>query len=223
MITTLIDKLDGFEIVRDQILTILVSEIASQQALAVTAGKDPDLWKIRVFSERSNPWEIWLNDQSDLSPICNVWVDNMVFPEGSGNVVERQKNECIYNLDCYGCDVSADDGGTGHTAGDRGAAYTAHRAIRLIRNILMSAEYRQLGLPPRTVWKRWINSITPFQPEFNNRTVQQVVGARIAFRVEFNELSPQHVAETLEYISTIIRRQEDGEILTQVDVDFTSP
>lgn len=219
LITTLIDKQDGFEIVRDLILSILVDEITEQQALALADSQDPDLWKIRFYSERSNPWETWLNDQSDLSPICNVWVDNLVFPQGHGDVVQRQKNECIYNLDCYGFSISASDG-AGHTAGDRGAAYTAHRAVRLVRNILMSAQYVWLGTLKGTIWKRWIDSITMFQPEFDSRTIQQVVGARIAFRVEFNELSPQNVAETLEYISTTIRRQEDGEILTQVDVDF---
>ena len=50
MTLPLIDKLDTFEIVRDEIAAILATEIASQEALA--AGEpDPTLWRLRVFLE----------------------------------------------------------------------------------------------------------------------------------------------------------------------------
>ena len=62
MTLPLIDKQDSFEIVRDQIAAILKTEITSQIALATTAGKpNPDDWKLRIFSERANPWEQFLN------------------------------------------------------------------------------------------------------------------------------------------------------------------
>ena len=77
-IPTLIDKQDTFEIVRDQIATILVTEIVSQQALAVADGKDPDLWKVRIYTERSNAWEQFLEvPPVDESPICNIWYDKI--------------------------------------------------------------------------------------------------------------------------------------------------
>jgi hypothetical protein len=41
-ITELIDKVDNLEIVGDLIAAILVVELANQQALATTAGKDPN-------------------------------------------------------------------------------------------------------------------------------------------------------------------------------------
>ena len=53
---SLIDKQDSFEIVRDQIAGILYENQLAQQALAVTAGKDPALWELRVFTEATNPW-----------------------------------------------------------------------------------------------------------------------------------------------------------------------
>jgi hypothetical protein len=215
----LIDKQDGFEIVRDQIQTILVTEIANQQVLAAGAGKDPDLWKIRVYSERANPWESVLNQQTDFTPICNVWYTTSSFPEDTGNVVGRQKNVGVYNLDIYGFGIAEDVTG-GHQPGDKAAAYNAQRAVRLIRNILMAGDYTYLGLRG-TIWKRWINSITMFQPEFDARAMQQVVGARIAFRVEFNDFSPQAEFDTLEYISTTVYRAEDDEILVVIDVDHT--
>jgi hypothetical protein len=223
MIQTLIPLEGSFQLVRDKILSILVTEIANQQVLAAQQLEDPDDWKIRVYAERANPWDQWLNitPTTDTSPIANIWYDNTVFPQGHGNVKGRQKNEAIYNIDCYGFAIASPDLAGGHNPGDREAAYIAHRAVNLISKILMAAEYTYLDLQRGSIWKRWVDSITVYQPEFEGRTVQQVVGARIAFRVEFNEFTPQFIEETLEYISTTIRREEDGEILAQVDVDFT--
>ena len=73
MTLALIDRQDTFEIIRDQIAALLATEISNQQALASAAGKDPDLWKLRIYLERMNAWEAWLNDQSDLSPLVNIW------------------------------------------------------------------------------------------------------------------------------------------------------
>ena len=221
-ITTLIDKQDNFEVIRDQIVAILVTEIAEQQVLAAAAAKDPDDWKLRVFAERSNPWEQYLNDPaSDPSPIVNVWYDNSNFDQSGSNISERQKTDGIFNIDCYGYGVSEDDGGTGHKPGDREAAYEVQKALRLVRNILMAAEYTYLGLRG-LVWQRWPQSITVFQPQIDGRQVQQIVGARVAFRVVFNEFSPQVVAETLEYLSVDVKRAEDGEIVLEADYDYTA-
>lgn len=219
MIETLIESPDGFEIIRDKILSILATEIANQQILAVAAGKDPALWALKIYSERANPWEQWINDQSDLTPICNVWYDNTAYPMSGGDVVGRQKNEAVYNLDLYACGVSAATQ-TGQAPGDKEAAYTVHRALRLVRNILMAGEYTYLGYRG-TVGRRWIDSITVFQPEFEGRVIQQIAGARVAFRVEFNDFSPQYVPSVIEYIATTIRRAEDGQIIARLDVDFT--
>lgn len=219
-IATLIDKQDGFEVIRDKIAALLVENIAAQKALATAAGKDPTLWDVRIFVERSNPWEIWLNSQTDTRPICNIWFDSSAFPEGTGNVVERQNSQTVYNIDLYGYGQSADDATGGHTAGDKKAATECHRAIKLVRNILMAGQYTYLELRG-TVWQRWITSITAFQPEFDGRAIQNVVGARIAFNVSFNELSPQVEATTLEYISTTCKRTEDDEIILQVDFDYS--
>ena len=219
-IAALIDKQDTFEIVRDQIGAILALEVASQMALATAAVRDPDDWKLRVFSERSNPWEQFLNDQSDGSPIVNVWVDNSNFDPKVSTVVERQKSETVYNVDCYGYGQSADNPAGGHTPGDREAAFEAHRALRLVRNILMAAEYTYLGLRG-VVFRRWTQAITVFQPQQDASQVQQIVGARLVFRVEFNEFSPQIPLETLELLSADVNRTEDGQLIAEADYDYT--
>jgi hypothetical protein len=221
-IATLIDKQDNVEIIRDQIAAILAIESAAQVALAVAAAKpDPDEWKLRVYQERANPWEAFPPKTTDTSPVVNVWWDSSNFDMAASNIIERQKSPAIINIDCYGYGKSAGDGGGGHIAGDQKAAEVAQRAVRLVRNILMAAEYTYLGLRG-TVWRRWTNSITLFQPQQGNQFVEQVVAGRIAFQVEFNEFSPQVVPETLELLTADIHRAEDGQLIVETDYDYTA-
>lgn len=221
-IQSLIDKQDNFEIIRDQIAAILASESASQQTLADQADKNPNDWKLRVFTERSNPWEQLLNEQTDKTPIVNVWFDNSNFDPSASNIVERQKTEGIFNIDCYGYGLATDDPSCGHNPGDKEAAFTAHRAVRLVRNILMSADYTYLGLRG-VVWGRWPDSITSLQPQIDGRQMQQLVAVRLAFRVVFNEFSPQISGQDLEFVSIDVMRTEDGEIVVEADYDYTQP
>ena len=100
------------------------------------------------------------------------------------------------------------------------AALEVQKAIRLVRNILMSAEYAYLGLRG-SIWDRWPQSINIFQPQIDNRAVANVIGARIAFNVGFNEFSPQISGEDLEFISIDIKRSETGEIIAEADFDYT--
>ena len=219
MLTELIHKQDSFEIIRDQIAAILVREVANQMQLATDRGEDPNDWKLRVFSERSNPWEQLLNEQTDRNPIVNVWFDNSNFDPAASNISERQKTEGVFNIDCYGYGISTDEAGGGHNPGDKEAALEVHKALRLVRNILMAAEYTYLGLRG-LVWQRWPQSITIFQPQLDGRQMQQVVGARVAFRVVFNEFSPQVTPETLELLSVTVDELETGELLVNADYQY---
>ncbi len=215
----LIDKQDTVEIVRDQIAAILTLEVVNQKALAVTAGKDPDLWDLGIYLERSNAWEQVLNDPENTRPIVNVWFDNESFDEGSSNVSGRQKGTGVFNLDCYGFAVSESDG-AGHKLGDKEATLEAQRAVRLVRNILMASENTYLQLVRGTAWDRFPQAITSFQPSIDNRAVQGVHGARIAFNVSYNEFSPQYVGETLELLSAGVKRTEDGLIVIDADYEY---
>ncbi|MBE9491119.1 MAG: hypothetical protein IMY67_12545, partial [Bacteroidetes bacterium] len=122
MIQNLIDKTDNFEIVRDKIAQILADEVASQQALAVTAGKDPLLWDLNIYTERNNPWEKWLNQNDDVTPIVNVWFENYNTDEGSTVLSSQSVISSKYNIDIYGLGVSKDNSGGGHYAGDEESA-----------------------------------------------------------------------------------------------------
>jgi hypothetical protein len=216
-ITRLIDKRDTFEIVRDELAAILKTESASQALLATAASRDPRDWMLRVYLERTNPWSDFLDLPETeehpwfAPPIVNVWFDSTSFDGRASNVVERQKATAAYNVDCYGYAVSADDASGGHQAGDERAGIECQRAVRLVRNILMAGEYTYLGLRG-VVWRRFIPSITAFQPSADGRPVQQVQAARLRVEVEFSEFSPQVEGEPLELVSTTVRRAETGEI-----------
>jgi len=218
VLQTLIDKQDSFEIVRDQIALILATEVSNQMSLAAAATLDPLLWKLRIFTERSNPWsQFQERDIDDESPIVNVWYDSSTFPGPKGNTVSRQQGEVRYNLDIIAVGVSKDDAAGGHTAGDKEAALNLARAIRLVRNILMSGPNTYLQLQGTIVGQRWPESITQFQPDGEN--AKNMAAARLILRVDLNEFSPQYVGEELEEIHVDVHRAEDGEIVIAADYE----
>lgn len=216
-IKDLISKVDNVEIIRDQIAAILAVELANQ---GVLSGGQP---QPSVFTERSNPWGVFLTPQPEITqPVINVWWDSSTFDESTSNVVERQKCAATINIDCYGGAVSQDDGGTGQLAGDEEAARAAQRAVRLARNILMAGQYTYLGLRG-LVWKRFPLTISMFQAQIDNRAAQRIVGARLALQVHFSEFSPQYVGETLETLLIEVYRKETGQLLVAAQYPTPTP
>ena len=215
MITSLIEKKDTFQIVRDQIAAILKLNVTNQMALAAASGKDETLWDLRVFSERNNPWEEFQDAEGPKPPIVNVWYDSSDFDDAGSSSVNNQKTNAMYNVDIYACGVSAETA-DGHSSGDESAALTLHNAACLVRNILMAGVYTYLGLRG-TVWGRKVTAVNIFQPSADNATVQNIIGARISFRVTFTEESPQVDGVLLEAIAIQVDRAENGEILVQME------
>jgi hypothetical protein len=230
-ITTLISSRDNSEVIRDKLAEILLTEQTEQQVLAAAADppQDPDQWKLRVFTERSNPWEEWVHEdapgaeEADFqAPIVNIFLQDITYDTRSSNVVSRQKAIATYNIDCYGYGVSS-DAGSGHDPGDARSSLEAQRAVRLVRQILMAGHYTYLGLPHgkgenQFVWKRWLQSVTMFQPALEGRPVQHVSAARLSFQVEFNEFSPQVEGEELEAVEVTVTRRPNGEVYLVAEV-----
>lgn len=223
MIQTLIDKVDTFEIVRDKVAQILAEESASQMALAVAAGRNPQEWKLRVFAERGNPWEQFLNDPNttDTSPVVNVWFSDDNFPMGKGGVVSRQGAVGTINVDCIGFGTSAPDGSGGQYSGDEVAARESQRGLRLVRNILMASNYTYLDLRG-IVAQRWTLSRTTFQMPAADQAVQKISGSRLALQVEYTEDAPQWQGQPLEVVAIDLVRSGTGQILAQLEYDYTT-
>lgn len=222
-IPTLIDKQDNAELVRNQIAAILKDEADNQVALAITAGKpDPDLWALRVFIERANPWGQWKNTDEDQTPIVNVWWEGEAFDRSGSNTVDRQKASGTFYIDCYGLGVSRDQPSGAHKPGDLVAAETAQRAARLCRNILMAAENVNLQMQG-IVWSRFVESISLFQPEQDGANAVNCLGARITLNVVYNETAPQVEESTLCYVGIQAFHTPDGELLFAHDTDYEAP
>ena len=219
MITDLINKQDSFEIVRDKIAQILADESANQVQLATDAGEpDPSLWVLNVYRERSRPWERWLNNQDDLTPVVNVWFESETAETISGDTFDKQNVRGVFNIDCIGAAV-AQSTTEGHDQADKLAAFNVQRAARLVRNIIMSANYHLLDLQG-TVFLRWVQSITSFQPPEKTGTVA-TIGLRVQLVVDFREDAPQLAGEPLELISIDITESDTGQVLAEADYTKT--
>ena len=220
MIDSLIDKQDNFELVGLKIVDILKTEIENQKALALASGKDAALWDLRVFYERSNAWEQYLNDTTIDTPIVNVWLDNTSFDPSKSNEIEYQMAESTFNVDVYAYGKAAADGTGGQIAGDLLASTNLFRAIKLVRNILMSAFYTYLDMRG-LVSRRWPSSISIFQPQLDNLNMQQVIGSRLALSVQYLEFSPQFQPVPLESVFSTIVDEDTSEVLLQAEFDYT--
>jgi hypothetical protein len=216
----LINKQDTFEIVRDQIASILALEVANQKTLASSLSEDPELWDLEIYSERANFWEKFLNEQTDQVPIVNIVFNSLNVDESSSTRSGTITANGVYNIYVYAHGLSSDNETGGHNPGDRLAAYTLHRAIRLVRNILMASQNTYLQLRP-LVSERQLDSIEIFDPAFNENPIQNVVAGRLALRVRFNEFSPQETPVDLELLSVDVKRTEDGQIVAEADYDYT--
>mgnify|MGYP007112288998 CR=1 FL=1 len=83
----------------------------------------------------------------------------------------------------------------------------------------MSAAYAYLDMRG-FVWGRKVTAINIFQPSADDATVQNIIGARITFRVTFTEQSPQVEYENLEEVAVQVIRAENGEILLQTEYHY---
>lgn len=225
-ITTLIDKRDTVSLVRDQIAAILVLESQSQMRLAVAQGRDADQWRLRVFTERASPWEMFRDDpdhyqgEDDVAPIVNVWFEKDVFAKSGSNVVERQKSEAVINVDVLGY-AKACAAAVGHTPSDVAAQAECERAACLVRNMLMAAEYTYLEMRG-TVSSRWCSGRTSLQiPHESAPHSERLKAMRLAFDVTFNELSPQVEGVAIASIAVRVNRNEQGELY--FEESFASP
>jgi hypothetical protein len=221
----LIDTLEGFELVRDQIAVILATEQALQVAEATLQGKpNPDDWKLRVYRERIDPVEVFRDgDETDLSPVVNVWYDNSSTELGAGDLGTRQMVPSQINVDCIGYARAKQDG-TGHLPGDELAALTAQRGVRIARGILMHGKYRYLGLgtqPNAIVGRRYVLTRTAFQPTSGGRPVQDAVGVRLTFMVDHIETIGIETYANIEQIFVTHKFDPLGAVILEQDITFT--
>lgn len=224
-ITTLIDKQDNNEIIRDQLAAILTIEIANQKALAVTAAKpNPNDWFFDVTVESTKPLEVLSDPDGTESGeikvgLVNVFFESDDFVNPGSNVVQEQKVKGNFVIDCYAYKNTTIDQNNDDSIilnGDELASREADRIARLVRNIIMSGQYTYLKLGRENaniVQKRYIQRRQKFAPEQQNPNLNNVVGCRLMLSVDYVEFSPQNVLDTLDTLITQCSRSSDGKIL----------
>lgn len=218
MITQLINKKDSFQIVGERIAEILKAELTSQLTLAQSSADITDTtpWDLRVFRERTAPWDEWnKGSNSDERPIVSVWFDRASIETNSGGTVARQMYEGLFNIDIVALGAASDTP-EGHRPGDLDSALKAHDGAKLMRNILMASEYNVLSLRG-VVGQRLVNSITSFKPTQEGGNALRVHGMRLVLQVRFNEFSPQYEACPLEGLAIELHESESGELLSQLE------
>lgn len=224
----LIDKKDNFEIVRDELAAILALETANQQALATAVGKDPDLWKFRVFAERSGVWES-LQSQIDgipVFPVVNIWFSSLDFAtDQAGYTLTQVADPGSYNIDIFASALTEKLSGPGQKPGDLQAALDCQRIVRLVRNILFSVpadttkpgdNYPYLNLPG-VVMERKIQSIQYFIPDYKEQGVH-IQAARIPLAVKFSEFALEGPDNPFELVQLQTVFNETGEVLYEFDL-----
>ena len=210
----LIDGFDGFEIVRDAVASILISEIANQQTLASVAGNDPDDWKVRVMVEQPNAFDIFMRDDlDDRSPVCNVSYNNSSTDLAASDLNLCQQTNSIIYLDI--CAVGRSKSvQAGHTPGGRVAAFNANRASRFVRQILMHDKYDTLGMPG-FVGRRYVSQRDSFVPvNSENVPINNVHGMRLQLMVDHNETITTQDYGIIEQIFIEHTEEPEGPVLS---------
>ncbi|AUR81577.1 hypothetical protein NVP1009O_10 [Vibrio phage 1.009.O._10N.261.51.C9] len=223
-ITVLINDQDSFEIVRDRVAQILADESAGQMALATAQGIDPAPWDLKVYRERSIPWELLSGDATDDHAI-NVWFDSANVDDAAADVTNRQTFIGTINIDIIFGSVAIETA-DGYAPADRAAALGANRIMRLVRNMIMSDSYTYLGLrqtqaPLVAVGKRWVRSMNTFQPQLDNKTAQHIVGARLELSVRYSEFSPQYQPANVQILDCTVDEDSQGRVLAGAQFDYT--
>jgi hypothetical protein len=172
----------NFEIVRDRIAEILVTEIENQ----ITQGYDPLLEDVQVFPERIIPL-----DDTHMPCICiNLNRGNFGVKTMAGSAM----GEYVYQIDAYGkasSEVSGDD----ITPADYLAAVVCQRLLGLARAILEDPQYRTLGYAAPSISSVRFSDMLFEEPRSGSDFT--MVQGRLNFYVTVNESCSLLTAELL--------------------------
>ena len=176
---------------------------------------DPDLYKLRVYVDRSAPWQEWVDSPPQSAeaalPMVSINFTRQDFAEQRSNSINSQHAGATYWIDvlAYGIATETD---AGHTPADAKAAAEASRVKTLVRRILMSGQHTFLGLRG-TVFGRWLESISRNRPPPDEVPVQNIVADRLVLRVDFNEVGPEAEGNPCETVHLDVYRSDSGELL----------
>ena len=170
----------GFELVRDVIVTIVKEELDKQAVLIGSPGNE--YISSEVYRERIIPF------QNSESHIVNVKFANAEYDSKS---IEEAHGTNTYFIDVY---MSAKTEGTEDA--DSLANVRLHRLLGMIRAIFANPVYRLLGLPRPSITRSGVQSLNIAETEVKQDMTTTVQG-RVVLSVEFSETTQLLEAITL--------------------------
>ena len=202
-------------LVRDQIVAILLAELANQRTLAIADSDPPTPFEIGITREKTIPW----NTEADF-PLCNVSYDTGNVLTSASPATSDQKGDHFYNLDIYVSVPTEDSGGTG-LQGDEGSAIEGVRVAGIIYFIIMAGLNTRLQLRG-IVGHRIIREILPFQPTFGDNPLEHVSAFRLRLEVRHGEAVPQLTGNPLEGLDLTLKRSDTTlEVDIEMDIEIT--
>lgn len=223
-INVLIDKLDNFELIRNEIAAILLAEQAQQKALALAVlptPKDANVYNFTLYIEKSTPWELIENAEGQIisnTPIVNVFFSSATNDSAKSNSQSTQTFKGQFIIDLYTAKTSEHSNSTNAIQrGDYLAAMDCNRLIRIIRNIIMNANYTYLNLQG-VVTNRAISSINVYYPGAQERPSENVMAARITLSIDYFENTSENTFPTLDVLQTNCISSETGETYFNGDI-----
>lgn len=145
------------ELVRTQIIAILVNEFSNQRTLW-NAEPDGDEKTLALNSIPTRVYEEKFGRPGDLDPIyCNVVLATAPLDGLTG--IEQQTDDTKYYIEFY---VRAKDNAT--STGDRLASLRLQRLAMMCRHILMHASYLTLGFDKGFIGYRRVTALQIAQP-----------------------------------------------------------
>lgn len=222
----LIDKQDNFEIVREEIASILAVETANQQIKAVAAGKDPKLWEFKVYTERSLIWKSLTNTENPVVPVVNISFESSEYASDQAAYTLTQiTDSAIYNIDIFTSALTEELVAGGQIPGDRQSIIDCQRITRLIRNILYSvppdttvpgddyAYFNMSGI----VMERKLQTIQSYIPNYKEQGIY-VTGTRMVLAVKFSEFALEGPDNPLNLLQATTIVNEFGEVIYEFDL-----
>lgn len=223
MISYLIDPALNQFLVRDKIAEILLTELANQQTLATDADEDPLNWRLRLFVQRRLPWDLWSGvpelGTAEALPVVNICADSADRDQLRPLEPLQQRYDGIYTIACLGYGVARETD-SGHIPADESARIEAERAVGLVRKILMSNQYTQLGLT-NVVSERDAIGLRRTDPIVDEARSFHIEGIELTMGVKFMERTRPNEGVPLQIIGVSVLRHDNGELLLAQQIDTT--
>lgn len=177
-INFIIQENTGFISVRDQLYTIISTEIANQATLETNAVKKAFLQSLNVFQERFTPY-----GPDELPNINIVFGGGILGPSSRGT--QKHNPEFFIDVHCEAA-TSVDDDSDVVTYGDTAASKMVHKVLNILRIIITFPEYQSLLLKP-LVGHVDVTGFEMFQPQRNTDEANNLIAGRIKLEISLEE------------------------------------